>query len=139
MIEFNGIDIIVQHRMDDTVVRRGLAAALRVPESRVALIDDVSDYPEAGDADVVCVSSSVDGEFTRLLSVQADRLTLPYDTRAELMRVLCDVIGTKYLTPDDDSVDPYVMWFVSPGTDPVKVGLDSVALDDGRYVIDQHV
>jgi hypothetical protein len=31
------------------------------------------------------------------------------------------------------------MWLASPGTEPVKVGLDSVALDDGGYVIDQHV
>jgi hypothetical protein len=70
MIEFNGIDIILQHRLDDDCVRRTLAAALRVPEGRVALIDDVSDYPNAGDADVVGVASSVGGEFTHLLSIQ---------------------------------------------------------------------
>ena len=41
MIEFNGLDIIVQHRMGDDSVRRALAATLSVPEVRVALVDDV--------------------------------------------------------------------------------------------------
>jgi hypothetical protein len=82
MIEFNGIDMIVLHRMADTVVCRGLTAALHVPESRVALIDDVSDYPESGDADVFCVSSSVDGEFTVCC------LFKPIDSRCPMIRVL---------------------------------------------------
>lgn len=135
MIEFNGIDIILQHRLDDDRVRRALAAVLRAPEGRVALIEDVSHYPEAGDADVVCVSSSVEGEFAQLLSIQVDRLTLPYDMHAQLRQALCETLGTQYLTPDDDDVNPYFMWLVSPGTMPGKVGLDPVALDEGRYVI----
>jgi hypothetical protein len=139
MIEFNGIDIIVQHRMEDDRVRRALAAALRIPEGRIALIDDVSHYPKVGDVDVVCVSSSVEGEFTRLLSVQADCITLSYNTHAQLMQALCELLDTQCLTPDDDDVDPYVMWLVSPGTVPRKVGLDPVALDEGRYVIARRV
>jgi hypothetical protein len=139
MIEFNGIDIILQHRLDDDRVRRTLATALRVPEGRVALINDMSDYPNSGDADVVGVASSVEGEFTHLLSVQAEHLTLPYETRAQLMQALAEALGSQYLTPDDDDEDPYFMWLISPGTGRGKVGLEPIALDEGRYVIARRV
>lgn len=135
MIEFNGIDIIVQHPVDEDRVRRALAAALHVPGGRVAFIDDISHYPKAGDADVVCVSSQVEGEFTNLLSIQIDRTDLPYETHAQLMQVLGERLGVRYITPDEDDVDPYFMWLISPGGVPRRVGLDTVAFDEGRYVI----
>lgn len=139
MIEFNGIDIIVQHQMDQERVRRALAAALHVPERRVALIDDMSHYPKAGDADIVCVSSQVEGEFVNLLSIQVDRTTLPYETHAQLMQALCESLGVPYITPDDGDVDPYYMWLVSPGAVPSRVGLDPVAFDEGRYVVARQI
>jgi hypothetical protein len=139
MIEFNGIDIIIQHQVDEGRVRRALAAALHVPEGHVALINDISHYPKAGDAEIVCVSSQVEGEFANLLSIQVDRTPLPYDTHAQLMQALCERLGVQYITPDDDDVDPYVMWFVSPGAVPRRVGLDPIALDEGRYVIARRV
>jgi len=135
MIEFNGIDIIVQHRPPDVSVRRALSAALVVSEERVVVIDDVSDYPEAGAADIVCVSSPLEGEFTGLLSIQVERLVVPCDTHEQLMRRLCDVLGTQCLVPDDEQENPYLMWSISPGAAPRKIGLDPVAFDDGRYII----
>lgn len=135
MIEFNGLDIVVQHRMDDDNTRQALAIALGLPEERIALINDVSDYPEAGAADVVCVSSSVDGEFACLLSLQVEHLTLPYDARGQLLQRLCELLGTQCLVPCDGDADPYIMWSISPGKQPGKVALDAIALDEGRYVI----
>ena len=135
MIEFSGVDMIAQHQTDDDGVRRALAAALGVPQERVAVVADMNDYPETAAADVVCVTSPVNGEFTLLLSVQVANLSLPYDTRAQLMQRLCELLGMECLVPDDDDVDPYFMWLVSPVNVPRKVSLDPIALDEGRYVI----
>jgi hypothetical protein len=81
------------------------------------------------------VASSVEGEFTHLLSIQAEQLALPYETRARLMQALAEALGTQYITPDDDDEDPYFMWLISPGVERGKVGLEPIALDEGRYVI----
>lgn len=134
MIEFNGMDIIVRSRIDDERVRRALSTVLHVPAERVVLISDVSHYPPRGDADVVCISSQAEGEFTSALSIQCDCLALPYKTHAQLMQVLGERLEAQYITPDDD-MDPYVMWLTSPGAVPGKVDLDPVAFDEGRYVI----
>ena len=139
MIEFSGMDIIVQHRVADDRVRRALAEALHVPEERVALIDDSCHCPKARESDVVCVCSLVEGEFTYLLSIQIEWVILPYDNNVQLMQRLCEVLGVQYLAPDDDDVDPYMMWLVSPEVVPSKVGLDPVAFDEDRYVISRRV
>ena len=55
-----------------------------------------------GDFDVVCVSSQVEGEFSRLLSIQINHITLPYETRAQLTQALCEHLGIQYITPGDD-------------------------------------
>ena len=135
MIEFNGIDIIVQYRPPHVSVRRALAAALWVSEERVVVIDDVSDYPEAGAADIVCVSSPVEGEFAGLLSIQVERLVVPCDTHEQLVRRLCDALDTQCLVPDNERENPYLMWWISPGFAPRKIGIDPVAFDEGRYVV----
>ncbi len=135
MIEFQGVDIVVQKRPADAGVRQALAVTLGVPEGRVALVDDLSDYPEAGAADVVCVRSSVEGEFSDLLSIQADRLTAPYETALQLVARLGELLGAECLVPDEDSQNPYLMWLILPGSAPLKVALDTIAFDRGQYVI----
>jgi hypothetical protein len=134
MIEFNGIDILVRHRPDDASVLRALAAALGVPEGRVALIDDVSEYPKPDAADVVCVSSSLEGDFTGLLSIQVEHLTLPYDTREQLVQRLCELLDAQCLIPEEEE-NPYIMWLVSPEAASCKIALDPIAFDEGQYVI----
>ena len=99
MIDFDGMDIVIQTPRDDDQVRRALSTALLMPPERVAVINDVGDYPETGAADVVCVTSPVDGEFTRLLSVQVSHQALPYDSREQLMQRICDVLDTRCLVP----------------------------------------
>jgi hypothetical protein len=106
MIDCNGMDIVIQHDLGDEVVRRALAATFLVPEGRISIIDDVGDYPRSGDFDVVCVSSQVEGEFARLLSIQSNHVALPYETRAQLTQALCEHLGIQYITPDDDDADP---------------------------------
>lgn len=139
MIEFSGMDIIVKQPMPDEHIRLAISSVLHVPEERVAMIDDMTHYPERQDADAVCVSSSVEGEFSRLLSIQAGLSMLPYETHTQFLQSLCEQLGTQYITPDDQDDNPYVMWLVSPGTTPGRIGLDPVALDEGRYIISRAV
>ena len=134
MIEFNGIDIILERQIKDASIRHALAASLRVPENRVIVIDDMSKYPEPAAADVVCVISSVEGEFTQLLSVQTGRLLLPYDEPLALIQSLCELLGTRCLATDDDA-DPYYMWLISPGATSGRIELDPIAFDGDRYII----
>jgi hypothetical protein len=135
MIEFHGVDLVIQDRVDDDHVRRAVAMALGVPANRIALIDDVGDYPGPDAADVVCVSSAVGGEFSRLLSLQVERLALPYDAPLQLLQRICDLLGTPCLSPDEQDASPYSMWSLRPGAPPGKVSLDAAAQDDGRYVV----
>jgi len=134
MIEFSGIDIVLERQINDAGIRQALVASLGIPENRVIVIDDTSKYPESAAADVVCVISSVEGEFTQLLSVQTGRLLLPYDAPLALIQSLCEALGTRCLAPDDDA-DPYCMWLISPGTTPGRIEIDPIAFDDDRYVI----
>ena len=135
MIEFHGVDLVIQDRVDDERVRRVVAMALGVAANRVVVIDDVGDYPESDAADVVCVSSAVGGEFSRLLSLQARGLALPYDAPLQLLQRICDLLGTLCLSPDEHDASPYAMWSLRPGAAPAKVTLDPAAQDHGRYVI----
>jgi len=57
MIEFDGIDLIIEKPVDKTNLRRALAASLGVPEERISVIDHVGQYPDSSAADIVCVES----------------------------------------------------------------------------------
>lgn len=81
------------------------------------------------------MSSPLEGEFDGLLSIQVERLVVPCDTHEQLMRRLCNALGTQCLVPDDEQENPYLMWLISPGAAPRKIGLDSIAFDVGRYII----
>lgn len=61
----------------------------------------MSDYPESDADDVVYVSSSLEGGFTGLLSIQVGQLKLPYDTREQFIQRLCELVGSQCLVPDD--------------------------------------
>jgi hypothetical protein len=134
MIEFGGVDVVAQRRPDDEHLRSALAVVFGIPEDRVLLIEDVSGYEKSAAADVVCLSSSVEGEFTCLLSIDIARCTLPYDTREQLLQRFCELLGTSFLVPDED-INPYVFWLYSAGAVSVKVGIDADALDRDRYLI----
>jgi len=135
MMEFNGLDLLVEKPIDEAALCRAIAATLGVPEGRVTVIDDISNYPASEDADVVCVVSSVEGEFSLLVSIQVNKLALPYENTVALTQCLAEQLSAACLIPDEDDVDPYNMWLVLPGSEPRRVGVDPVALDQDRYVI----
>lgn len=134
MIEFGGVDIVAQRRPDDGRLRSALAAIFGIPETRVLLIEDVSGYTESAIAEVVCLSTPVEGEFACLLSIDITRRELPYDTREQLLQRLCESLSVPFLAPDED-INPYIFWLYSTESVPVKVGIDTDAFDHNRYLI----
>jgi hypothetical protein len=134
VIEFKGIDVVAERKIDSAEIRHALMESLSVVEERIIVIYDMGDYPQSGAADVVCVISPVDGEFSSLLSIQTDGLTLPYNGVLELVQRLAEILRTRCLVPDE-GLDPYVMWLASPGQPVQRVGLDVAALNEDRYVV----
>jgi hypothetical protein len=134
MIEFGGVDIVAQRRPDDDRLRSALAVIFGIPEDRVLLIEDVSGYVESSTADAVCLSSPVEGQFVCLLSIDITRRVLPYDTCAQMLRRLCELLNISFLAPDE-GIDPYIFWLYSAGSVPVRVGIDTDAFDHNRYLI----
>jgi hypothetical protein len=135
MIVFEGVDVIVQHPIHNDDTRRALAVTLGVPEDRIAIIENVTGYPDTGAADIVCVSSPVNGDFAGLLSVQVGHLEVAFESITQLIQRFSGLLSTPCLIPDEDSANPYLMWSIAPGSVPRRVALDPLALEEGRYVI----
>jgi hypothetical protein len=134
MIVFNGVDVVVARDVDDSSVRRVLGAALGVPEDRIVVIADVSQYPPRDSADVVVVASQVGGHFARILSIQSAQRTLDYDNELGPLQRFCDELDTRCLVPDD-SVNPYSVWLLARGETPRRVGLVPEDADEDRFVL----
>jgi hypothetical protein len=134
MIEFAGTDIVLETPTPLEHIRSAVSAALGVPDSRVAVIEDVAHYPEPDSADVVGVVSSVDGEFAQLLSLQLQPMTVPYDTPLGPPQRIVDLLETRALVPADEN-NPYTMWLLAPLSPPHSALLDVDAVDDERYVL----
>lgn len=134
MIEFNGIDILLDRRLGADQIRQGVAAVLSVEPCRVSVIDDVADYPERGSADVVSVVTPTSGEFAAVVSIQCEPMTLPFVNVWEVVEQLSAVLEAKVLVPSDGP-DPYLMWLVQPDLPRRLVSLDADALEDDRYEI----
>lgn len=134
MIEFKGIDLVFQRLTDGASLRRALAASIQVPEDRVSVIDDMSDYPDRATADVVGVTTPLEGNYSTMASIQTEPIVLPYDSSLSLVQHICELLNTQCLAPDEGA-NAYLMWLVSPKAAARRVALDPVALDEGRYEI----
>lgn len=134
MIEFAGVDIVAERRIDETTLRRTLAEVFSVLDQRIVAIGDVAEYPATDTADIVCVRTQVDGQFAEILSIQCDKLVLPQASVLEVFALVAARLQMRCLMPDD-SLDPFMMWCSSAGMKPELVALDPLALDAGRYEI----
>jgi hypothetical protein len=134
MIEFKGIDLVFQRLTDRASLRRALAASMQFPEDRVSVIDDMSEYPDRAAADVVCITTPLEGDYSTMVSIQNEPIVLPYDSHLSLAQHICELLDTQCLAADEGA-DPYLMWLLSPRAAAQRVALDTVALDDGRYEI----
>lgn len=134
MIVFDGIDIVVDRELGPDGLRRGIADVLSVPPGRVSVILDVAEYPERGDADVVCIVTGTSGQFATVISIQCDPIELPFSDFLEVAQCLSAAFEVTMLAPGDGP-DPYTMWLVQPHAPRKKVGLVEAALQDDRYEI----
>jgi hypothetical protein len=134
MIEFKGIDLVFQRLTDHASLRRALAVSIQVPEDRVSVIADISEYPDRATADVVGVTTPLEGNYSTMASIQNEPISLPYDSSLSLVQHICELLDTQCLAPYEGA-NPYLMWLVSPKAAAQRVALDPVALDEGRYEI----
>jgi hypothetical protein len=136
MITFSGIDVVFARPVSAQDLMRALSTLFDVPSSRVAVITDVADYPAAQSVDVVCVTTSVGGDFAQLTSIQMQPRELRYDTIVSFVQSLAEALSVQCIVPDED-IDPSSMILIEPGGAPERVHLDDEALDEDRYVLAQ--
>lgn len=132
MIEFSGIDIVLDRMAGDDQLRNAVAATLSIEAARVAVIHDMADYPEGEAADVVCVLTQASGEFIQVVSIQCEPVTLRDAAILDVVGRLSSVLHARILAPDEGP-DADLMWLLEPGRAPVRVELDADALDGGAY------
>ena len=133
-MEFRGVDVVVDRRLGVEEIRQGVAAVLSVELGRVSVIDDIAEYPERGDADVVCVITPMSGEFVAVISIQCEPVEVSFSNVLETVQQLSSSLRVTLLAPDS-SPDPYSMWLVRPSFPPQRVSLDESALARERYEV----
>ncbi len=134
MTKFSGFDLVIKDAISMQALRCALAHAFRVLESRIRMVDDISDYPEKKEADVVGVRSEVEGDFTYLISIHTEPRTLPYSSEHELAQAISAEIGSDCLLPDN-SENPYAMYYIPVAGSVSRVFLDDQHEEEGRYVL----
>lgn len=134
MIEFRGIDIVLDRSPGKDRIRDSIAVVLSVEPARVAVVHDMRHYPEQRTADVVCVVTPTSGDFAEVVSIQCESMKLGFGHALEVVSQLSSILPARILAPDD-SPDPYRMWLVEPSRTPVRVALNETALDAERYEI----
>ncbi len=134
MIDFAGVDLIIEKAGNVGVIRGALAKVFALPAHRISIIDDLANYPERNAADIVCVVTPIAGEFAAILSIQNAKMYVPADTLVDVARRLASALGTRCLLPQE-GVNPYLMWMVLPDSTASAVALDPDALADERYVL----
>ncbi len=134
MIDFAGIDLLADRAIAAPPIRRGVAEALSIDVQRVAVIEDISQYPKPGLADVVCVVTTTQGDFSQLISIQCAPLKLLARDVLELVQKLATSWGAGLLAPAGGP-NPYIVWFIAPATPARQASLDEASFDEERYVL----
>lgn len=134
MIRFSGIDVVARELRDSDRVRSVVAAVLSVPEPRVVVIRDISDYPPRDAADVVVIVTPSEVDSSAVLSIQTEPRELTYTAEDDLLARLCQELGVNLLAPQAGT-NPYVMREYEPGRTSREVSLDPEAYEEGRYIV----
>lgn len=133
-MRFHGVDVLTQSRVEAGRLRQGVASVLSLEGHRVSVIRDVACYPERGAADVVCVVTPIQGDFSDSVSIQCDPIEAPVSSIIEFAQRLSVALGSAVLVPDEGH-DPYVMWHVDLSGGCRKVSLDESALESDTYKV----
>lgn len=131
---FKGVDLLIDCLASFDSLKVALETSLGVARERIFVISDMADYPRRNKADLVCVVTSLKGEFHALLSLQTDGIEADYSTLSEPIQRICNILGCRCLLPDVGP-EPYSMLLLSDNMPPERVELDPEALDQGRYIL----
>ena len=134
MKEFSGFDLVIKDPVSESKLRSALAEAFGVPEARTSVIDDIADYPEKEEADLVGVRTAVEGDFTSLVSIHTEPRALPYPEEHEIAQVISAKLGSDCLLPDE-SENPYAMYYIPVSGSVSRVFLDDEQAEEGRYIL----
>jgi hypothetical protein len=134
MTVFSGVDIVFARPVPARDLERGVSALLGVPSSRVVVVAGVADYPAMESADVVCVSTAVEGDFTHLVSIHLQPRELRDHTNVSFAQSLAEALSVPCIVPDEGP-NPCSVILIEPGEPPEPVRLDDEALDEDRYVL----
>jgi hypothetical protein len=128
------VDLVVERHLSSQEISDGIAKVLSIEPTRVAVIEDMAEYPNRAAADVVCVATPALGQFAQVLSIQCRPMAV--GSYIEVSQRVADTLKVAVLVPSEGS-DPYVMWLVRPNIGPELVSLNAAALDDDRYIVDR--
>ena len=135
MMKFAGVDILIDRRVEANEVQACLAKVFGLDVGRVAVIDDIANYPDRSIADLVCTRSVLEGDFVCLLSMDSRPKVLEFESMVDLVQAISGTLAAKCLVPDDETLNPYAMWLMEPGCSPTRTFLNVDALEREIYVL----
>ena len=133
-MRFDGIDIVLDRSFSLDAIQNVLALVFETSPSRIAVVNDLRDAAVAPDQLLVAVATSVEGEFSQLVSIHMDATEIAFNASGEVLGALARCFDATCLGPDE-SVNPYTMLCARRDGTVTAVWLDPNALDEDRYVI----
>jgi hypothetical protein len=123
---FSGVDIVFARPVPERDLERGVSALLGVPSFRVVVVvvAGAADYPAMESAEVVCVSTAVEGDFTQLVSIHCQPRELRDHTSVSFAQRLAEALSIPCIVPDEG---------LAPCSAILR--LDDEAFSEDRYVL----
>jgi hypothetical protein len=121
-------DVVVKRSLCDQEIAKGLAAAFGISLDQIVVRRNEGDFPEPGEARVLCVVSERRSGFRLILSIFTYFAEARHDP-VSVLREFARSSQTEILL-SDDSVDPYTMTQIMPSGELARATLDVERLDN---------
>jgi hypothetical protein len=133
----NGFDIVFDRHVPPNDLSRALASEVGISASRVSVIHDIEQYPDSGDADIVCMVMELSGtEFVELVKIDSDGIVAPLPD-IPTAKQLAKTFRGNFLISDDSSLSGYAMILITPSGGLFRVSLDADAMENReKYMLD---